>query len=168
VPPLRQLRAVLWSLFGIRRRADAQRVLEGSLPAALVTLAVVVVALLVFGIASLVRIVARRDEGPQVPHVATSSPAPARAAHAGPVVVADTMEARMRACTTCHGSSTEATRDGFSPRLAGKPAGYLFNQLASFRDGRRTAYAPMVYLVQYMSDDYLHEIAAYFSQLSLP
>ena len=77
------------------------------------------------------------------------------------------MEERVRPCTVCHGDNTEATADGFSPRIAGKPAGYLFNQLVSFRDGRRT-YAPMVYLVQYMTDDYLREIAAHFSELEIP
>src|SRR5262249_31045238 len=37
----------------------------------------------------------------------------------------------------------------------------------SFRDGRRT-YPQMVYLVQYMTDDYLREMAAYFSKLEEP
>jgi cytochrome c553 len=82
-------------------------------------------------------------------------------------VVTDSMQERDEACTACHGSSTQASTDGFSPRIAGKPAGYLFNQLVSFRDGRR-AYPPMVYLVQYMSDDYLREMAAYFAGLDLP
>jgi len=79
----------------------------------------------------------------------------------------DTMAERMRPCGACHGREAVATADGYSPRIAGKPAGYLLNQLRSFRDGRRT-YAPMVYLVQYMSDDYLREIAAYFASIELP
>ena len=79
----------------------------------------------------------------------------------------DTMAERMRPCGACHGREAVATADGYSPRIAGKPAGYLLNQLRSFRDGRRT-YAPMVYLVQYMSDDYLREIAAYFASVELP
>ena len=83
------------------------------------------------------------------------------------VVVADTTEARAAPCIACHGSRTEQNRDGFSPRIAGKPAGYLFNQLVSFRDGRRT-YGAMVYMVQYMTDDYLREMARYFSALQLP
>jgi len=73
----------------------------------------------------------------------------------------------MVACAQCHSGTTEATKDGFSPRIAGKPAGYLFNQLVSFRDGRRS-YAPMVYLLQNLSDDYLREMASYFSELRLP
>jgi cytochrome c553 len=79
----------------------------------------------------------------------------------------DTIAERMRPCGACHGRESVATADGYSPRIAGKPAGYLLNQLRSFRDGRRT-YAPMVYLVQYMSDAYLREIADYFAALELP
>ena len=79
----------------------------------------------------------------------------------------DTMAERMRPCGACHGREAVATADGYSPRIAGKPAGYLLNQLKSFRDGRRT-YAPMVYLVQYMSDEYLREIATYFTSVELP
>jgi cytochrome c553 len=78
----------------------------------------------------------------------------------------DTMAERMRPCGACHGREAVATADGYSPRIAGKPAGYLLNQLRSFRDGRRT-YAPMVYLVQYMSDEYLREIATYFASVEL-
>lgn len=165
---LRQLKAVLWSLIGIRRRADAMRDVEGAHPVTLAVLAAFVVAMIVLGIAILVHFVAGREQAAvtPVPAEPVRTTAGQRVAQ-GPVSVADTMQARMRACTGCHGSSTTATRDGFSPRLAGKPAGYLYNQLASFRDGRRT-YAPMVYLVQYMSDDYLHEIADYFARLDLP
>jgi cytochrome c553 len=166
---LRQLRAVLWSLIGIRRRADAMRDVEGSHPAVLVGLAIFVVAMIVLGIATLVHFVARRDDGAAAGRGASApaAAAPRSTVAQEPVRVADTMAARTRACTGCHGTSTAPTRDGFSPRLAGKPAGYLYNQLASFRDGRRT-YAPMVYLVQYMTDDYLHEIADYFAGLDLP
>ena len=85
----------------------------------------------------------------------------------GPVAVRGTMEERVAACTSCHSAATEATPDGFSPRIAGKPAGYLFNQLLAFRDGRRT-YPPMVYLVQNLSEAYLREMAAYFGELELP
>ena len=41
-------------------------------------------------------------------------------------------------------------RDDYFPRLAGKPAGYLMNQLVAFRDGRRR-YPPMNYLLEYQS-----------------
>jgi len=85
----------------------------------------------------------------------------------GPVVVHDTMAARLAACAACHSNATELSRDGYSPRLAGKPAGYLFNQLVSFRDGRRT-FPPMMYMTQNFPDAYLREIAEYFSALELP
>ena len=56
----------------------------------------------------------------------------------------DTMEARLRACVPCHGRQGEGTNNDYFPRLAGKPAGYLMNQLTAFRDGRRR-YPPMNY-----------------------
>src|ERR1700741_2094451 len=74
----------------------------------------------------------------------------------------DTMAERTRACTACHGKEGRATREGFFPRIAGKPGGYLYNQLVNFRDGRRQNPA-MVYLVQHLSDRYLQEIAEYYA-----
>ena len=60
----------------------------------------------------------------------------------------DTMEARLRACAACHGEQGQGTDNDYFPRLAGKPAGYLMNQLVAFRDGRRR-YPPMNYLLEY-------------------
>ncbi|MDI1238937.1 MAG: c-type cytochrome [Polaromonas sp.] len=79
----------------------------------------------------------------------------------------DTIAQRTMACTACHGAQGRAGPDGYYPRLAGKPAGYLYNQLLNFRDGRRH-YALMTQLVDPLSDDYLMEIARYFSALELP
>jgi len=76
----------------------------------------------------------------------------------------DSMEARMQGCVTCHGQSGQGTGNGTFPRIAGKPAGYLYNQMVAFRDGTRR-YAPMNYLVAYLSDAYLREIAEHFSRL---
>jgi cytochrome c553 len=76
----------------------------------------------------------------------------------------DSMEARAQGCVTCHGQQGQGTGDDYFPRIAGKPAGYLYTQLRAFRDGRRR-YAPMNYLVAYLSDDYLREMAVYFSRL---
>ena len=39
------------------------------------------------------------------------------------------MAQRVLACTGCHGPEGRAAADGYYPRIAGKPAGYLFNQL---------------------------------------
>jgi cytochrome c553 len=75
-----------------------------------------------------------------------------------------TMEARLRACAPCHGGQGEGTQNEYFPRLAGKPAGYLMNQLIAFRDGRRR-YPPMNYLLEYQSDSYLRKIAEYFAAL---
>ena len=77
------------------------------------------------------------------------------------------MAQRVTACTGCHGREGRAASDGYYPRIAGKPAGYLYNQLVNFRDGRRT-YALMTHLVQHLTDDYLREIADYFAGLDLP
>ena len=79
----------------------------------------------------------------------------------------DTMAQRVVPCITCHGKDGRATSEGYFPRIAGKPAGYLYNQLLNFRDGRRN-YPLMVYLVEHLSDDYLREMAQYFAALDLP
>ena len=76
----------------------------------------------------------------------------------------DSLEARVQGCVTCHGQSGQGTSNGYYPRIAGKPAGYLYNQLAAFRDGTRT-YTPMNYLVSYLPDAYLREMADYFAKL---
>lgn len=81
--------------------------------------------------------------------------------------VPDSMAQRMQACAACHGKEGRATNQGYFPRIAGKPAGYLYNQLVNFREGRRINPA-MTYLVEHLSDAYLHEIAGYFSALDLP
>jgi cytochrome c553 len=81
--------------------------------------------------------------------------------------VPDTMEARLRACVPCHGHQGEGTSNDYFPRLAGKPAGYLMNQLVAFRDGRRR-YPPMNYLLEYQANPYLQKIADYFAALRPP
>ena len=79
----------------------------------------------------------------------------------------DTMAQRTMACTACHGKEGRATRDGYFPRIAGKPAGYLYNQLLNFRDGHRR-YPQMTYMVSNLSEAYLKEMAEYFASLDLP
>jgi mono/diheme cytochrome c family protein len=167
---LRQLRSVLWSFFGVRRRADSARDLEGARPATLILAGAIVATAFVLGIAGIVRLVTGpREAVPVAPAETTrssdSTAGSARTAAAAPVP--DTLEERVRACAACHGSTTQSAGNAFSPRIAGKPAAYLYNQLESFRDGRRT-YAPMVHLVRFLSDEYLREMAAYFAALELP
>jgi cytochrome c553 len=77
----------------------------------------------------------------------------------------DSIEARVQGCVTCHGQSGQGS--GYFPRIAGKPSGYLYNQLVAFRDGKR-AYPPMNYLVAYLPDEYLREMAEHFSKQRPP
>ena len=86
---------------------------------------------------------------------------------AATVKVPDTMAERVKPCTACHGLEDRIGGDAYYPRIAGKPEGYLFNQLRNFRDGRRY-YRPMALLLANVTDQYLLEMAAYFSALKQP
>lgn len=85
--------------------------------------------------------------------------------HAAPQAVPDTLAQRLVACTSCHarvdarGNPVNYT---YFPRLQGKPAGYLYNQLLNFREGRRQ-YPLMTYLVDHLPDAYLREIAGFYA-----
>lgn len=79
----------------------------------------------------------------------------------------DSMAQRLLACTGCHGDQGRAGPDGYYPRIAGKPAGYLYQQLLNFRDGRRH-YEVMRRLLAPLSDQYLYEIAEHFAAQQLP
>lgn len=84
-----------------------------------------------------------------------------QAAPAAPLTsLPDTLEQRVAACLACHGN--QERNDAYFPRIAGKPAGYLYNQLVNFRDGRRH-YPMMTYMVEHLPDAYLREIAEYFA-----
>jgi cytochrome c553 len=82
-------------------------------------------------------------------------------------VFEDSMAQRTLACSACHGKEGRAGPDGYYPRIAGKPVGYLSNQLLNFRDGRRH-YGLMTRLMDPLSPAYLLEIAQYFSALDVP
>lgn len=84
-------------------------------------------------------------------------------AHAVDTVMAE----RTRACTHCHGEQGKAGPDGYYPRLAGKPEGYLFHQLQNFQQGRRH-YDLMARLIEPLPEGYLREMAQYFSSLHVP
>lgn len=101
---------------------------------------------------------------PQQPAVGGELPAPLIAA---PLPAADSMASRVLACTACHGPQGLATPGGYFPRIAGKPAGYLYRQLKNFQQGRRN-YPAMNRLVELLPEDYLREIAAHFAALELP
>ncbi|HEX7340036.1 MAG TPA: c-type cytochrome, partial [Rhodanobacteraceae bacterium] len=53
------------------------------------------------------------------------------------------------------------------PRLAGKPAAYLVQQLHYFQTGQRR-HAPMEYVVRQLSPAYLEKIADYFAAQDVP
>ena len=77
------------------------------------------------------------------------------------------ISARVQGCATCHGAAGEGSQDENFPRIAGKPAGYLFNQLQNFREGRRS-YPPMNYLLGYLHDDYFKDMATFFAGQRIP
>ena len=89
------------------------------------------------------------------------------AAAATPPGFQDNMAQRTLACTHCPGREGRAGPDGYYPRIAGKPAGYLYAQLLHFREGRRH-YGLMAGLLETLSDDYLYEIAQHFARLDVP
>jgi cytochrome c553 len=85
--------------------------------------------------------------------------------HPGPATAEqppNTIAARALACANCHGKLGEGTQDVYFPRLAGKPSGYLLNQLEAFRVGRRK-YPPMNYLLEFQRTEFLRELAEYFA-----
>lgn len=82
-------------------------------------------------------------------------------------VVPGGMAERTLPCTICHGEQGSSVAGVYFPRIAGKPAGYLYNQLINFREGRRR-YPLMIYMVDNLSDDYLREMAEYFAGLNPP
>ncbi len=89
----------------------------------------------------------------------------ASSALAAPASLPDTVEQRVAACIACHKANEQG--DAFFPRIAGKPAGYLYNQLLNFKEGRRQ-YPMMTYMVEQLPDAYLREIAQYFSEQHAP
>lgn len=88
----------------------------------------------------------------------------AGAAQAQPIP--DTLEQRLLACAACHGKHGEGLEaNEYYPRIAGKPAGYLYNQLVNFRERRRESSPSMSFMVAYLSDAYLREIAEHYAAL---
>jgi len=86
---------------------------------------------------------------------------------AAPQTVPDTLAQRLVACASCHArvdARGNPVNDSYFPRIGGKPAGYLYNQLRNFREGRRQ-YPLMTYLVDHLPDAYLREIAEHFAAM---
>ncbi|MEO7494192.1 MAG: cytochrome c4 [Massilia sp.] len=99
--------------------------------------------------------------------LALAAPCTAPALAAAPAGLDQGIAKRAAACLACHGDQSRSTADGYFPRIAGKPAGYLYNQLIAFRQDQRR-YPQMNYMVAHLSDDYLRELAGYFSTLRAP
>lgn len=79
----------------------------------------------------------------------------------------DTTAQRLAACTHCHGEQGRAGPDGYYPRLAGKPATYLYHQLLNFQEGRRS-YPLMTHLLKPLDKPYLMSMAEHFATQSVP
>ena len=101
------------------------------------------------------------------PPARAADPSPPGASPSTPLRVPDTLAQRALACTGCHGPQGRATPTGYRPRIAGKPAGYLYQQLLSFRDGQRQ-HDGMARLLQNLTDDYLMALAGHFAALEVP
>jgi cytochrome c553 len=82
--------------------------------------------------------------------------------------VPDTIQQRAMACTSCHGVHGEGAADSVgSPRLAGKPAGYLLQQMRYFQNGQRRNTA-MEYVLRQLDLPYMRELAGYFASQQVP
>lgn len=81
--------------------------------------------------------------------------------------VQDGMKQRVAACSACHAPQGIELEDGYVPRIHGKPAGYLYNQLVNYREYRRRNRS-MNHMVAHLSPTYLFEIAQYFAAQRTP
>ena len=79
----------------------------------------------------------------------------------------DNTAERLMACTFCHGEQGRAGPDGYYPRLASKPADYLYHQLLNFQEGRRQ-YRPMTHLLQHLEPVHLRWMADHFAAQRVP
>jgi hypothetical protein len=79
------------------------------------------------------------------------------AADAPAHTVPNNLAQHMMACDLCHGVEGRATASSCFPRIAGKPAGCLCNQLSDLRDGRRQN-PGMANLLDHLSDDHLSDM----------
>lgn len=86
---------------------------------------------------------------------------------AGNASQASDMAERIKPCEACHGDQGRAGPDGYYPRLAGKSASYLFNQMENFSHGRRR-YTMMRRMMAPLSPQYQREMADYFASLQVP
>jgi cytochrome c553 len=98
---------------------------------------------------------------------ALAAPADRAPLGAEPHQVEDSMAQRAKACTGCHGPQGRARPDGYVPRLAGKPAGYLHEQLTAFQQDRRR-HDGMARMLEPLGEDMLWALARHFEALEVP
>lgn len=82
--------------------------------------------------------------------------------------IPDTMEQRLAACTKCHGDFGYGQENNpHIPRLAEKPAGYLYKQMLSIKAGEGQSKI-MEYAMRQLSTDYMRKIAHYYAEQQVP
>lgn len=80
----------------------------------------------------------------------------------------DQLEKKLAACSACHGDYGFGKQDVPTiPRLAEKPAGYLYKQMVLFKHGDRE-HKIMNAMLRFASDDYLRTIAKYYAEQRVP
>ncbi len=76
----------------------------------------------------------------------------------------DAMRDRLQACDACHAKAVASPEEEiYYPPINGKPVEYLYQQLLNFKEGRRVNLV-MSRMLAYLSSDYLHEIADWYSR----
>ena len=78
--------------------------------------------------------------------------------------VPDTLAQRALPCASCHLTEDRLRAGEYVPRIAGKPAAYLLEQLRNFRAGRRR-HDGMERLIEHLDEAYLAELAGHFASL---
>jgi|SRR5690554_3725410 len=82
--------------------------------------------------------------------------------------IPDTMEQRLMACAQCHGAYGYGdVNKPEMPRLAEKPAAYLYKQMLLIKAGEGQN-ATMAYLMRQLSSEYLKKIADYYADQRVP
>ena len=72
------------------------------------------------------------------------------------------LKALAATCANCHGSNGRAIEGSAVPGLAGRPAGYLVEQMKAFKSGARQA-TVMHQLAKGYSEAQIEQMAAYFA-----
>lgn len=72
------------------------------------------------------------------------------------------MDNRLKACAACHGEQGHSDSELYYPSIAGKPAGYVYQQLLNFRYSRRHNDVMQLMLTN-LGDEYLHDMASYYA-----